>query len=626
MKLYKALITTVAVAVLAVLAAFAAFPTAVTSAAATEISYVHIIRLFFPVVGTTPDYEWVLSKDTHYYFLKDDLEGVSRAMPGAGAVWYKLGIGSELDEKLPANWQNDADMPLFEEGRMYRFETLLKADPGYVFADAVSFEITCSNDVTVNGHAKKNGDGTLSVFADFGPLDASNVVKEFAVTGVTEPVAGQYPDFNWNVEPSDKCNTHAFLPPSMSWSESTDDGKTFSLMPEDSEPGYRPFKAGNVYKVTVFAGTKNGYYFCEGTTATVNGKPAEINVRGIDGYGACDASYTFGEPKSATPAKEITNITIENVLFPFVGGEPRYDWKLAEDTEKCCGKYMPGAGSIWYRLAIGQEEDLELPTNWENEADAPYFEAGRMYRLQTILNPETGYEFADEVKVDVKDVRGKTVSGRAEKNVDGTLTVFVDFGPIDASNLVKECAVSGVAEPVAGSFPKFSWKVDPADKVNTDGVQAPALEWFESSDGGKTFQVMPNDFESDYRPFEAGKIYKVAAYVTANDGFYLSKEMKATVNGNDAECEVGAEMPLPYVYATVSYTFGELKEGEPGQTGEAGATPGAELTTANPGGSSSGTVAGNLVKILVIVMAVLVALLLCAVCALAIVLIVKKNK
>jgi len=59
MKLYKALITTVAVAVLA---AFAAFPTAVTSAAATEISYIHIEQLFFPVVGTLPDYEWSLAE------------------------------------------------------------------------------------------------------------------------------------------------------------------------------------------------------------------------------------------------------------------------------------------------------------------------------------------------------------------------------------------------------------------------------------------------------------------------------------------------------------------------------------------------------------------------------------
>ena len=61
-KLYKALITTVAVAVLAVLAAFASFPTAVTSVAATEISYIHIEQLFFPVVGTLPDYEWSLAE------------------------------------------------------------------------------------------------------------------------------------------------------------------------------------------------------------------------------------------------------------------------------------------------------------------------------------------------------------------------------------------------------------------------------------------------------------------------------------------------------------------------------------------------------------------------------------
>ncbi|MBO7502916.1 MAG: hypothetical protein J6U38_00985 [Clostridia bacterium] len=434
MKLYKALITTVAVAVLAVLAAFAAFPTAVTSAAATEISYIHITRLFYPIVGTLPGYEWVLTKDKDYYFLQDNLDGVSRVMPGAGSVWYKLGIGSELDEKLPTYWENEADKPLFEEGRIYRFETLLLADQGYVFADNLTIEISCLNGVTVNGQAKKNNNGTLSVFADFGPLDASNVIKEFAVSGITEPVVGQYPDFSWSVEPSDKCNTYGFLPPSMTWYESTDGGNTFERMPEDTEPGYRPFKAGNIYMVTTYAKTKMGYYFCEGVTATVNGKPAEINVRGDSGYVICDASYTFGEPKSATPATEITSVTLENVLFPFVGGEPRYDWKLAEDTAKCCDRIMPGAGSIWYRLAIGQEEDLELPTNWENEADAPYFEAGRMYRLKTILEPKQGYEFADSVTVEVKDAHGQKVSGYALKNPNGTLVVMVDFDTAEAGN------------------------------------------------------------------------------------------------------------------------------------------------------------------------------------------------
>jgi hypothetical protein len=220
----------------------------------------------------------------------------------------------------------------------------------------------------------------------------------------------------------------------MGWWESTDGGNTYNLMGDEWDSDYRPFKAGNFYKVEAYVSSNNDYYFCEDVTATINGKPAETYMSSHWNYRNCDAIYIFGELKSATPAKEITNITIENVLFPFVGGEPRYDWKLAEDTAKCCDRIMPGAGSIWYRLAIGQEEDLELPTNWENEADAPYFEAGRMYRLKTILEPKQGYEFADSVTVEVKDVHGQKVSGYALKNPNGTLVVMVDFDTAEAGN------------------------------------------------------------------------------------------------------------------------------------------------------------------------------------------------
>jgi hypothetical protein len=160
------------------------------------------------------------------------------------------------------------------------------------------------------------------------------------------------------------------------------------------------------------------------------------------------------------------------------------------------------------------------------------------------------------------------------------------------------------------------------------------------------------------KPFKAGNIYKFETDVTAEDDFLMSESLKATVNGNTAECVVKRVQGTSYYYATISYTFPPAKEqpteapatdapvtGEPAtdepSTGEpaGNATDGptetgpAESTTKPDDGEKpdNGKQTGenrisSLLKALIIVFAVVIGLLLCAALVLVGVLIGKKQK
>ncbi|MBO7658100.1 MAG: hypothetical protein J6T65_02180 [Clostridia bacterium] len=665
---------------LALTLAFVIAAPAVTALARGIINLAHVVPIAtakeiwitgvtFPAAGRTPSFECEIDEENSFG------SSLVFADPEKKVTWYLVGNGSEPDVELPSTWSSEADKPVFEEGKTYRFHTDIRGSYGTIYigedTSKVYLKSTEGETAIPTLESYSIDYGYMNIFGlhidcVFGPVTSEKAIKYCNVFNVEEPIAGNYPKFDWTVGPADKCNTTGVQNPAMEWLESTDGGNTFKVMPKPWEPGYRQFAPNNVYKVETYVTATGSYYFSSKCRATLNGEVAECYVKdsGPDANKYATVSYTFDRLPTASESK-ITYVHLKNVAFPVIGNTPRYDFDLASET-KNCELSMPGAGAIWYRLAIGSESDWKMPTNWEDDADAPLFEESRIYRFKTEVSPKPGYTFpdADGIIVDITSDKGVTVNGRAYNTDYGALLIEVDLEVAPLSSTAVKCDIINVKEPVDGEDQLYTFTIASGSHCEKSRPGAGAT-WYESTDGGKTFVKMDTNGEG-VKPFKAGNIYKFETDVTAEDDFLMSESLKATVNGNTAECVVMRVQGTSYYYATISYTFPPAKEqpteapateepteepatdapvtGEPAtdepSTGEPAGNatdvptetdPAESTTKPDDGKPDNGKQTGenqisSLLKALMIVFAVVIGLLLCAALVLVGVLIGKKQK
>ena len=219
--------------------------------------------------------------------------------------WY---MSSDGDEWWPINENHT-----FMSGYYYKFVVDIQTAKGYEFPlyDDGS-RLMPDVSATVNGYYAKvikaydqDPSTYITVEYNFGECNDS-VVEKIAVVDVTAPVAGERPNYTYNILGSGyQMNTAKnaykddymhnqklyYIKNGIGWYDLTDDDYVYE---------HETFIPGHEYRAYVYLITENGYefaytakYYENAVTATMNGNTAEVEI--WDGYWADQrrVKYTF---------------------------------------------------------------------------------------------------------------------------------------------------------------------------------------------------------------------------------------------------------------------------------------------------------------------------------------------
>ncbi len=329
----------------------------------TLISSVTITDIDAPVIGKTPDYN-ITAKGTG--FINDTY---ANDYWKNGINWYDM----TADKAVKTTDK-------FQAGHSYRVRVSLYAKSGYTFKDATG---NVATKVTING---KDASGS-NQFSDPENLGfdyvfpaLAKVATGVAIKDIDAPAAGKKPDYNASGS-GDGYYVESDYTSGTMWRNGVEwyDVTSSSWVNADTDT----FIAGHQYKVVVSMKAKSGYFFDSTSTATINGKTAEIyDSWSTDNYGF---SYTF----DALPAadKLIDSVTITGVTAPVAGEKPNYNATVSgvgftlEDYNSSCWVH----GVIWH----DSTDDTDLVPD-------DTFKAGHAYRIGFSLLPSAGYTFKDE--------------------------------------------------------------------------------------------------------------------------------------------------------------------------------------------------------------------------------------
>jgi len=210
---------------------------------ANLIKEVSVSGVQTPYVGENPDYYSKLGNSSAYTY-SNQHEGDPDVFEGKW--WY-----DETDKKVL--------MPdsTFKKDHVYSFNVLLVPNEGFEFW--VDNYDTSVIKAYVNGNEVRvieNLTGKYQVMLQytFEPCDYNYEIKELSVN-VTEPVAGEYPDFNISIDTAgvvkDTIDSPYYIY-GVAWY----DCKTHTFMnPSD------PFEEGGVYEANIVLTTISDYYF-----------------------------------------------------------------------------------------------------------------------------------------------------------------------------------------------------------------------------------------------------------------------------------------------------------------------------------------------------------------------------
>jgi len=355
---------------------------------------------------------------------------------------------------------------------------------------------------------------------------AETEAPSLAVWGISEPVAGETPDYDAYLE-----NTLT-----AKFDKSQDDGiVTINGIRWHSfnENGYisntDTFRAGDNYTVSICLEMKDGYTLGSDTKCSVNGKSDGCFAMGTAGTNKVLLTYYFLEtPYFVTSDNMATDIDI-----PEAGAHPDFDVKLSND------------------------ESYVREVRWYNKTDGRYlteqdvFEAAHEYRIELVLIPAENYAFSTDEEGVLDYYFGFSFEGTSyEATIEGDETELIasytfDLIPINSIDI-------SLDEPMPGYSPNFLAYLD------SDACIVKKMTWYDKTVG--EFIDENDDYE-----FIQNHVYVAAVDVfTVGDAKFVHG-VDATVNGLTAD--VGQVVYLPEetgnikeVYSTtvairISYEF-----------------------------------------------------------------------
>ena len=346
-----------------------------------------------PKEGNTPSYGLDYGSDAYY------------AVSNSG-TWY---MSSDNDD-----WWEINSNHKFMSGYYYKFVVDIRTNNGYEFPtydDGISIQPGVN--AYVNSYAanmtkayEQDPSRYITVEYNFGEVNDS-VIENIIVENVTEPVAGQMPNYNWSVRgngyqmDSSRNNENYGVRNGLQWwTEDWD-----YVYPTDT------FVPGEKYICQLYLIPENGYTFAADrynaplVTATVNGKTAEIN----EGWTNASEARIYYAFTCAQP--EVSTIMLYDLEAPQAGKTP--------DTD------VTAAYPDVYVVDSVRWLDVE-----DNEVNS--FEQGQYYTAEIVVsakdyNGVDGCLFADVVTAYID---GKKVEGwgsRVDTNNDNTVTILYEF-------------------------------------------------------------------------------------------------------------------------------------------------------------------------------------------------------
>ena len=360
--------------------------------ATNQITTVAIEGVTAPVTGASPSYVAIVRGEGYRLKARND-------------AYYKNGICWSVMESN--------DLPVsggrFEGGKQYQIMMYLVAEEGYEFAATAGGALQVK--ATLNGkpvlpEISGNKKEIVVTYYFTEATDGAEITAA-AVTGITAPVIGAYPDYTADIADARyalKGSSGVREKNGITWINN----KTGTAM----VVGADKFEAGVSYSVVVGVTAKDGYAFhtdllnAPQITGSINGEL--VDVSGQDEYNAY-LTYTF---EALSEKKTLSSVTV-TVDEPKSGAKPSFSATVP-------------AGANYTVEAV----------SWFCDEDNAHLGSGDVYGAKTyILNvtlaPKNGYKFVAD-----SEGLGGTLNGQSTqvRNVDGGRVLVTRYFQLDKPN------------------------------------------------------------------------------------------------------------------------------------------------------------------------------------------------
>ena len=357
-------------------------------------------------------------------------------------------------------------------------------------------------------------DGSYNAVFRIEPMMPEEITEVYA-DDVTEPAAGAHPDYS---DPTVPYNA-SYYADILGWYVGDTFDERVKIYEDDT------FELGQTYWVWVEFWPDDGYTMSDNTTAYINGNPT-----GPDSYYSADGSYN-GIMSFTVSEEEITTVYANNVTEPVAGDGPIYNYPSVPDGAPYYAElYDWYVGDTWF-------DSISMD---ENET----FEPGQTYWVLVEFWPDSGYTFSDNT---VAYINGNP-AGPDSYYYGGCYNGIMSFTLPEEETEITE-VYADVTVPAAGAHPDFN---DPAVPSGAH-YSADIYHWYVGDTWNDHVRIDP-----DYT-FEAGETYWVWVEFRPDDGYTMSDDTVAYING------IQAMHPYPYGQdcydAVISFTIPEENEG-----------------------------------------------------------------
>ena len=459
------------------------------------------VYLSYPVPGEHPDCEASFLNDVPYYSDANNSDGYLNDIR-----WIDV---TEREWMDPLNSE-------FQVGHSYKVYIYLTPRAGFQFTEGTTAKLNLEE-----AEAFVTSAGQLRVTFLF-PALWEPTISTASIT-LDPPVPGEHPDYEAEF-PDGAPYEHALNDYGyrnyVIWKDLT----TSTTVNQDSGV----FQAGHQYMVEVNLSATPGYSFTDDTIAMVNGEPESTVIR-ASWYGdiLC-VKYTF--PTADTMISSVS-VALDP---PTVGARPDYmlsypstDHYYYIDNDD--GDYCNGI--LW----------TDLTTNTPVNKDSGVFRSGHRYQVEVNLTTSSGYAFTESVLAAINDASAEAVLVTGHRCLKLTYT-FPTAGSISSAAVTLDPPVFGEHPDYTAGFPSGAQYYSAADN---DGDYRNDIIWIDEISNSPVNKVSG--------VFQARHRYRVSVFLTAQDGYFFTDDVTATVNGEPATVSVKTSG-----YIQVTYSFPEM--------------------------------------------------------------------
>ncbi|MBQ9880131.1 MAG: dockerin type I repeat-containing protein [Clostridia bacterium] len=266
---------------------------------------------------------------------------------------------------------------VFETNDNILIRVVVETDSNHVFTSDVTATL---DGATYDSNVKLNEDGSKRAFyfSYKVPVPEDGIPVSNVRIIVDEPEVGAAPDTDIASEVGGsggkmKFATLNFTQKSLTWS-----------------PADEAFKAGVEYKLTVEVTPRTNYGFRVGeTTATVNGKTAEISVKDKN---SATVTYTF--PALTAPDKPITDVVITDLDAP--DGKSAFDTSASSATEGVTVSQVAYADKVNNSITSAQPGDTVRVVVTVDIADGYTFDPAAVSATWNTVDADAAYGAGDQ--------------------------------------------------------------------------------------------------------------------------------------------------------------------------------------------------------------------------------------